>query len=224
MTPQEYEQFVTVIADVHEFYKQPLSEFSLTVWWEAMRQYDLSAVSDALGRHVVNPDTGQFMPKPADVVRMLDGGTQDSALLAWAKVKSAIARVGPYETVAFDDPLIHACLEELGGWPKLCSTPTEKDLEFRGNEFVKRYRGYRMRSATPEYLRSLAGLNEQRNNQIGVETPVKLIGDADAARRVVDAGTKTPGLTVTTAADLATTAIESRREPAQIEHREEKTA
>src|SRR5689334_9899663 len=90
--------FTTRLQCVYDFYGKELSEFALEVWWEAMRPYDFTAVKDALNRHAVNPDNGQFPPKPADVVKLIGGGTQDAALVAWSKVDKAIRHVGPYQS------------------------------------------------------------------------------------------------------------------------------
>jgi len=100
MIQSEFENFSTVLAAVGDLYSKPVGDFALTLWWNALKDYDLNAVKDALGRHVRNPDNGQFMPKPADVVRMMQGSTQDSAQAAWAKVDRAVRHVGPYQTVA----------------------------------------------------------------------------------------------------------------------------
>src|SRR5260363_342723 len=59
------ERFQALIQGVYDFYGKDLSRFTLSLWWCAMRPYDLAAVTDALNRHCVNPDTGQFLPKPA---------------------------------------------------------------------------------------------------------------------------------------------------------------
>jgi len=85
MTEADREPFFTLLGDVYAFYRTDFSTFVGRVWWTAMQPYDLAAVNDAMGRHCANPDTGQYLPKPADVVRMLQGSTQDSALVAWAK-------------------------------------------------------------------------------------------------------------------------------------------
>ncbi len=52
---------------------------------------------------------------------MLGGSTQDAALAAWSKVDRAVREVGPYQSVAFDDALIHRVLFEMGGWIPLGS-------------------------------------------------------------------------------------------------------
>lgn len=197
MIESDRKQFFKLIGDVHAFYQRDFSEFSGNVWWEAMHPYDFAAVSHALNRHCVNPDHGQFMPKPADVVKMLEGSTQDSALVAWAKVDRAIRSIGRYVSVSFDDPLIHRVVTEMGGWVAL-GQKEEKEWPFVRNEFVNRYRGYRGRNQIPNYPPVLAGIAESSNAQLGYrpEPPV-LIGDPEKARQVMRAGSSKPLLQVT---------------------------
>lgn len=194
MTPKDYEEFSNLIAGVFAFYKRDVSEFALGVWWAAMKPYDLAAVNDALGRHSVNPDSGQFMPMPADIVKMLGGSTQDAALVAWAKVDRAVRSCGTYNSVVFDDALIHRVIAEMGGWV-LVGGKGEEEWPFVRNEFVNRYRGYKMRSETPEYLPVLIGMAEAQNHRTGhTSQPPVLIGDARAAHLVMLAGQDKPML------------------------------
>lgn len=188
MTELDRKPFFALIADVYAFYKQDFSKFAGGVWWEAMKPYDFGAVADALNRHCINPDNGQFMPKPADVVRLLAGSTQDAALVAWAKVDRAMRTVGPYQSVVFDDPIVHRVLSEMGGWVEL-SRKTEDEWPFVRNEFVNRYRGYRARSQVPEYPPVLTGIAEASNSRAGFRTaaPV-LIGNPEVAKQVLRAG------------------------------------
>lgn len=197
MTPQDVAPFSALISDVYAFYRQDSSTFAVKVWWQAMQPFDFTAVADALNRHCVNPDSGQFMPKPADVVKMLQGSTQDSALAAWAKVDRAVRTVGTYRSVVFDDALVHRVLTEMGGWIEL-GRKTEEEWPFVRNEFVSRYRGYRMRSETPEYPPHLIGLSEAQNAKTGfqIETPL-LLGDSKAAELVARRGSNAPLLQVT---------------------------
>lgn len=192
MTDADKPQFFNLIAGVYAFYRQDISDFAGSVWWEAMKPFDLAAVADALNRHCVNPDTGQFMPKPADVVKMLSGSSQDSAMVAWAKVDKSIRQVGTYASVVFDDPIIHRVLHDMGGWVAL-GTKSERDWPFVAKEFENRYRGYRIRNETPEYPKSLIGIAEAQNVQNGHKSdPPVLVGDARRAKQVLSGGTDKP--------------------------------
>ena len=192
MTDADKPKFFNLIAGVYAFYRQDISDFAGSVWWEAMKPFDLAAVADALNRHCVNPDTGQFMPKPADVVKMLSGSSQDSAMVAWAKVDKSIRQVGTYASVVFDDPIIHRVLHDMGGWVAL-GTKSERDWPFVAKEFENRYRGYRIRNETPEYPKSLIGIAEAQNNQNGHKSdPPVLVGDARRAKQVLLGGSDKP--------------------------------
>lgn len=211
MRTDELSDFADLLAGVMDLYGKPISEFATTVWWEAMRPYDLPAVRLAFSRHVQNPDSGQFAPKPADVIRMLGGTTQDSALRAWAKIDKAVRHVGPYASVAFDDPLIHRVLHDMGGWVGL-SSKSEDEWPFVAKEFENRYRGYAMRNERPEYPPVLTGIAEAENVRRGLRSdPPRLIGDATKAEAVMQGGTRRPLIGFATASAAAIEASQPLR-------------
>lgn len=189
MKDSDKAQFFTLVAGVYAFYRQDMSEFAGSVWWKAMKPFDFEAIADALNRHCVNPDTGQFMPKPADVVKMLQGSSQDSAMVAWSMVDKAVRQVGTYATVVFDDPIIHRVIHDMGGWVAL-GQKTEHEWPFVAKEFESRYRGYRIRSEVPEYPKTLIGIAEAQNSMEGRQSqPPVLIGDSSRAKHVLQGGT-----------------------------------
>lgn len=194
MKQADFDQFNQIISAVGELYSKPVGEFAISLWWNALSGYELKVVQEALSRHVRNPDNGQFMPKPADVVRMMQGSTQDSALSAWAKVDRTMRQIGPYETVVFDDPLIHVVLQEMGGWVAL-STKVDDEWPFVAKEFENRYRGFKARGEVPQYPQMIMGIAEAYNGQKGFEiTQPMLVGDANKAKSVMMAGTIRPAL------------------------------
>lgn len=189
-------EFKTVLAGVHALYGKELSEFVLGVWWQAMLPFDLAAVRDALNRHCVDPDTGQWMPKPADVVKLIGGRAVDGAMVAWSKAERALRQVGTYETVAFDDPIIHAVLNDMGGWISFGQVQ-EKELPFFQKEFETRYRGYRVRGRLEHYPAKLIGIADATNGQAGFqEGRPKLIGDPERAALVLKGGGQGTGLRI----------------------------
>lgn len=188
MTQNDFENFREILSAVGDMYGKPVSEFALSLWWGALKNYDLKAIREALSRHIQNPDNGQWMPKPADVVRMIGGTSTDSALIAWSKVDKAIRDVGTYSDVVFDDPVIHRVIDDMGGWIAM-GTKTENDWPFVAKEFENRYRGYSIRGAIPEYQNVLVGIANAQNQRHGFDNqePV-LIGNAKQARHVMSLG------------------------------------
>lgn len=189
MLQADFEAFNALLSAVSELYGKPPSPMMQSLFWGALREYDFTAIRQAFDRHVKNPDTGQFMPKPADVIRMLAGTTQDAALVAWAKVDRTLRQVGPYRDVVFDDPLIHRALADMGGWIPL-GEKTDDEWPFVAKEFENRYRGYKLRNETPEYPKILTGIANAQNsvNRKAVEQPM-LVGDPIKARQVMIGGT-----------------------------------
>jgi len=181
MQQSDYDDFKVLLESVTQLYGKLLSSDAIVLWWGALKHYDLPAVREGLSRHIQNPDTGQFMPKPADVVRLIGGTTQDSALQAWAKVDKAARGLGPYVSVVFDDPIIHAVLADMGGWTIL-GNKTEHEWPFVAREFENRYRSYRTLGRIEHYPPVLTGIADLQNesNGLPVSEPV-LIGDKEQA-------------------------------------------
>ena len=211
MQQHEFDAFSEMLQAVAEYCGKPLSPGVIAIYWQGLKDLDLPAVRHALNAHVQNPDTGQFMPKIADVRRMLGGTTQDSALRAWAKVDKGVRHVGPYASVAFDDALIHRVLHDMGGWVGLASK-TEDEWPFVAKEFENRYRGYAMRNERPEYPPALTGIAEAENVRRGLRSdPPRLIGDASKAEAVMQGGTSRPLIGFATAGAAAVEASQPLR-------------
>jgi hypothetical protein len=188
LNQSDYDNFVDIMQLVSEQYGKKPSDGLIALYWQGLKSYDFSAVREAIGKHLSNTDTGQFMPKIADIIRMMQGTSLDSALSAWAKVDRAIRQVGPYESVVFDDAIIHKVLHDMGGWLSL-GTKTEDDWPFVAKEFENRYRGFKSRNERIEYPAKLIGLYEAQNSKEGRKVaPPMLIGDASKAREVLQLG------------------------------------
>jgi hypothetical protein len=215
MTDSDFDYFCDGIGGVYEFYERPLSQFIIKTWWNALKQYDMEAVIEAFGKHTMNPDAGKWLPKPADIIRMLQGSTQDAAMVAWAKVNSAVRHKGTYVDVVFDDSLIHRVLHDMGGWMSL-GTKTEDEWPFVAKEFENRYRGFRERSENPEYPKLLVGVTNTYNQSQGLPLDVfVMIGDEFACHEVLSGGTNKPLLgfkqTYRTVSDLKLVAKDGRQ-------------
>lgn len=194
MQTDDFQKFHEGITGVMGFYGKSVSRFALDVWWTTLKRYDLAAIVEAFNRHLANPDAGQFAPKPADIIRMLQGSTQDAALRAWAKVDQAVRQVGTYCDVVFDDALVHRVIQDMGGWIAL-GTKAEDEWPFVAREFENRYRGFCSRSERAPYPATLVGIAAAHNTLKGFknEKPV-LIGNEQLAKQVLRGGTDQPSL------------------------------
>ncbi len=182
-------RFLEVMTGVSEVYGRKFTDAAMDIYFNALGQYDIETVVSAISAHVKNPDNGQFFPKPADIIRMIGGSSKDSSYIAWSKVDRAVRRIGVYESVAFDDEIIHVTISDMGGWASF-GEKQESEWPFVAKEFMERYQGYKSRQQVMvDYPKRLIGLHESNNNRKGysVKNPV-LIGDASLAKKVLLGG------------------------------------
>lgn len=189
MRQSDRNNFAELLTDAMAFYGKDVSTFALSVWWEACSSFEFEQVARALTRHAMDADRGQFAPKPADIVRQLSGTSTDKAQIAWGKAFDAAGRVGAYTDVVFDDPAIHAVIEDLGGWPKFCRSETG-NLSYLQHRFCESYRAYFGRESF-EYPRRLTGDRSPDDiyQKRGLPPPKQaVIGDIEKARIVFRGG------------------------------------
>lgn len=208
MNDNEKGKFANLLTDTMAYYGKDVSPFLLAMFWEPLSWFDYAEVHTAFAKHMASTDNGQWAPKVADIMRMIEGSSQSQGLQAWSKVQRAIGSVGRNQSVAFDDPLIHVVISEMGGWYELCGV-TLDDLPFRAKDFEARYRAYKSRRETPPFAPYLMGGHESQNRIGGFETKSKpvLVGDPDLARQVMDRGSQKPAIRITDARSLAEMAV-----------------
>lgn len=142
MRKADGESFVEALTAMSELYGRPMSEGQLALWWSCLEPYPIERVLAGLRAAMLNPDNGQFMPRPADVVRQIEGTTGERAMLAWSLVMRAVREAGAYTDVAFDDLAIAAAIADLGGWPKICRCEL-RELSFMQHAFTRAYDAHR---------------------------------------------------------------------------------
>jgi hypothetical protein len=184
-------EFLRVLNSCAAMYRADMSPDVVELWWNVLAEYDFTAIRQALTKHIRNPDSGQFMPKPADVIKFMSGTTQDAALMAWAKVHSAIRRHGSWSDAVFDDPIVHAVIQDMGGWIRLCEM-LETDVPFRGKEFENRYRAYARQQERVQCVPVLIGRSTLANQANGYEEKPSpaLIGNEEKCREILESKAK----------------------------------
>lgn len=192
MNKNDFIEFMGTLDFISEQYNKKMTDGLKNLYWASLVEYELQVIQEAISRHIKNPDTGMYMPKIADIVKMMQGSTQDSALSAWAKVDRAVRGVGTQMSVAFDDPLIHRVIQDMGGWIGL-GQKQENDWCFVAKEFENRYRGFKARNEKVEYPKMLIGLFDASNITNGYKQSLPvLIGNKENAEKVYLGGSDSP--------------------------------
>lgn len=191
MKPAEKSEFARLITDVLAYYRQDASSFTLSLWWHACQNFDMEQVSKALSGHAMDAERGVYAPKVADVVRVLAGTMTDRAALAWGKVLGTMSAVGAYCDVVFDDPAIHAAIEDLGGWVKVCRGETA-ELGYLQHRFCQLHKAY-TGQGTFEYPRRLIADRSPDSDFTALGLPLPrfaIVGDRTLALQVYHAGSR----------------------------------
>lgn len=196
---------VATLTGVYGFYERELTEFHFGVWNRALEGFELDAITAAFDAHMMDPESGKWLPKPADITKVLQGTRAERSAVAWGLVLQAIQRVGAYATVAFEDPVIHCVIEDLGGWPTVCRVQID-ELPFLEARFHKSYAAH-VKAGTQHPPR-LAGITDSSNGLRGYDlmAPV-LIGDPQRARRTIDTGSMLPRANIARISNVVAGAI-----------------
>jgi hypothetical protein len=190
MQANDQPEFLRLMASLGSLYGKPMDKPLVEMYWGALQQFGLPEVKRALQAHIHHPDTGQYMPKPADVVRHLQGSSRTQALQAWSAVVQAVRQVGGYSSVVFDDPVIHAVITDMGGWLNLCAM-TVDELPFRGHDFTARYAGY-VGHPPAQYPHMLTGRLAYQNGIYGLSEPPIFLGNREKAAQIYQQGIREP--------------------------------
>jgi hypothetical protein len=141
---EKREKFAELMTAMEELYKQKSSGFLFEIYFSALKKYDIETLTNAIGAHVSNTKNGQFMPRPADIIRQIEKDNipaEHRAMVGWSEVERQIRSVGSYDTPNFKDPLISHVIYDMGGWVSICQV-MEKDLVWMGKDFERRYLSY----------------------------------------------------------------------------------
>ncbi len=205
----EKHKFFALLVEVGENYGRSISGAMGKLYWDNFEAFELQTLRRAFHAHCRHPDEGRFFPKIADIVRWLEGSPESRAMMAWSFVESCTERVGRYQSVVFDDPLIHAVIEDMGGWIKVCEQPLS-EMPFIALNFQKRYRAF-LSYPPKRYPSYLVGLMEQENATQGYafDLPV-FLGDQPKAEWVFKSG-EAKALEIHTASESVRALIEEVR-------------
>ncbi len=168
---------------------RPMTDDAKAIWMAILSRYSRDQIVGAFQKHL---STSVYMPKPADIVTIIDGDPTDRASVAWMKVINAIREVGDYSSICFDDPVIHAVISNMGGWVKLCHI-REQEVPFVEKAFVQHYKAFkasdsaRSMNDVPRYLSGTIALGNQSANRQEPEHVV-MYGDQDMAELVFRQG------------------------------------
>jgi len=161
----KFKEYMTTIG---ELFDKPMTALLTTLYWKILEPFSDDDCERAFKEVIYS---AKFFPKPADFIDILKGNKQDQATEAWIKTVGTIRRIGPYQSVAFDDAVIHDVIQFMGGWPATGDW-LEDDLKWKQREFERLYRVMQSRGSSVKYL---PGISEMENSKNGYPLGVEIV-------------------------------------------------
>lgn len=171
-------------------YGKEINNFMMVAFWEVLRPYTWPEVKNAFVTYLGDTECGQYMPKPADIKRIIEGSLRENALDALAELDHAIRCHGPYKSIQFQNPVITAVVKGMGGWSRF-SRISDSEYEFLKKEFIERYIMY-SKSPQPFHNTVLLGIEALSNSSLDVALPKPVFVSAKV-RRALPESTQTAG-------------------------------
>lgn len=180
MEKTDRKEFDKIMVMIAEMFDKDLSKGLLDLYYHALKDLRLEDIKQATNTLL---QTMTFFPKPVDFRNALGGNIEDRATQAWLKALKAQNR---YNSVCFDDPVIHSTIEAMGGWVKFCSMEGYTDEKWQMTDFIKIYKGMANRPDHPVKLQGLLEVQNSERGYIDYIPDVKLIGNKEKARLLLE--------------------------------------
>lgn len=160
-------EFAETIALMTATVGKDMQEAQLQAWYSILGELTVEQLRRGIVETLRHHQFAGF--PPVGTILANAGATskvEDTALLAWAVVRHAIARVGGYDSADFS-PIVNATIRELGGWVTVCNTLTD-EMQWLEKRFCAAYRAFSTLPEVPEYLAGhLPGIHEINNSGAG---------------------------------------------------------
>jgi len=188
MKPDDYDKFSEALKGLSEVFDKQLSPAAIVLYFDAMMDLSLDAVTAATKRYILN---GKFFPKIAEIRELCAGSTEDQVQNAWNLLNKAYRKAGEMDSVCFQDPaMAYALTKTFTTWTNCANelyTLSPEMLAFKKKEFGKNYKLYAIEQPDSQPL-YFPGKAESSNRQsagkwmIKIDSfkqPVHLVGPAD---------------------------------------------
>lgn len=145
MTDSDQQKFAELMYLLGEAFDKEPSATKVELYFTALKDLPIETVSLACSNIVkTRKITGTF-PLVAEILEAAQEPQDDMdtrIAVAWDKLQYALCRHGAYDTVIFDDPVIHQILKSWGGWVKWSSEITDAELKWARKDFAVLYKSY----------------------------------------------------------------------------------
>ena len=162
MIEKDVKEFANILDFLAEGLGVDMTANKYKFYFAALSDLTIDEIKKA-ANHIAR--TATFFPKPVDFRNAVSGNIDGKVVEAWEKVQKAKSRAGQYQSVQFDDPVIHSTLKLMGGWGAVCRLEGHDDEKWQRIDFEKTYKAIAgQKKDHPNYL---PGAAEVQNGAMG---------------------------------------------------------
>lgn len=140
-----------------------LSAERIALYFEDLAEFPIDAVVAALAK-ARRAQVYAGFPKPAEIIRRIEGTEQDRAEMAWRTFCQICTEQGAYPSLQITDGAMAFAIEHLGGWigaqAKLAEASPEMARAYE-NQFKASYKLGQARQLPPQYFLGLFEANNR---------------------------------------------------------------
>ncbi len=141
MEKKDYKEFASCMAGLQDIFtpEKPVSKNKIEVYFEIFCNWNWSIAQfkEACLKITQEKKIACF-PLPAELKETLYGNSEVRAIQAIKKLEDAVDHYGYYYSMVFDDPIIHAVVDRMGGWEWM-TTQTYEEWKWIRKDFTKLY-------------------------------------------------------------------------------------
>lgn len=128
------------------FGKDCMSRDKMRLYYAFLKNYPAEDLKRAFMR-ILADRVYKNVPQIAEILMYLNGTTEKDLEiglnLARETLKRSVMKYGSYKSVQFEDKGIHAVIDSLGGWTKMCAMDMNDFEKYLTFEFPKVYKAYK---------------------------------------------------------------------------------
>ena len=172
MTENDRKELAKILSFIAEGLGAEMTKGKHQFYFAALSDLDLKDIKKA-ANHIAR--TATFFPKPAEFRKFINGDIETAVIGAWEKMLKAKSRAGQYQSVKFDDPVIHGVVKLMGGWASVCNMEDYKEEKWQRVDFEKIYKAIQdQKGGHPEHVKGLAELQADPRRPFDVKKIVEI--------------------------------------------------
>lgn len=181
MDKQKHDFLKELLFVMSENFSDTVSSIAVRMYISILSEYSIDEIKQAAVK-IITTRKYNKMPPIGEFLEYIHGSTDDNAEVEAAKVLWAVQRVGPYRSVAFDNPVTQAVISSYGGWPAFVDeVDKESKKKWIRFDVAKIYKAFCGKGV--KRYGYLPGLFEMQGEDRKKE--IVFVGDPDVAKKIM---------------------------------------